>query len=60
MKHGKKYLESLKLVDAQKLYDTEEAVELVLQTAKAKFDETVELSIKLSCRPAGSRRGCAA
>ena len=34
MKHGKKYLESLKLVDAQKLYDTEEAVELVLQTAK--------------------------
>ena len=45
MKHGKKYLESLKLVDAQKLYDTEEAVELVLQTAKAKFDETVELSI---------------
>ena len=51
MKHGKKYLESLKLVDAQKLYDTEEAVELVLQTAKAKFDETVELSIKLGVDP---------
>ena len=51
MKHGKKYLESLKLVDAQKLYDTEEAIELVLQTAKAKFDETVELSIKLGVDP---------
>lgn len=51
MKHGKKYLESLKLVDAHKLYDTEEAVELMLQTAKAKFDETVELSIKLGIDP---------
>ena len=51
MKHGKKYLESLKLVDAQKLYDAEEAVELVLQTAKAKFDETIELSIKLGVDP---------
>ena len=51
MKHGKKYLESLKLVDAQKLYDTEEAIELVLQTAKAKFDETVVLSIKLGVDP---------
>lgn len=51
MKHGKKYLESLKLVDSQKLYDTEEAVELALQTAKAKFDETVELSIKLGVDP---------
>ena len=38
-------------MDAQKLYDTEEAVELVLQTAKAKFDETVELSIKLGVDP---------
>ena len=47
MKHGKKYLESLKLVDSQRLYDIDEAVELALQTAKAKFDETVELSIKL-------------
>lgn len=51
MKHGKKYLESLKLVDSQKLYDIDEAVELALQTAKAKFDETVELSIKLGVDP---------
>ena len=51
MKHGKKYLESLKLVDSQRLYDIDEAVELALQTAKAKFDETVELSIKLGVDP---------
>ena len=51
MKHGKKYLESLKLVDSQRLYDIDEAVELALQTAKAKFDETVELSIKLVVDP---------
>ena len=51
MKHGKKYLESLKLVDSQRLYDIDEAVELALQTAKAKFDETVELSVKLGVDP---------
>ena len=51
MKHGKKYLESLKLVDSQRLYDIDETVELALQTAKAKFDETVELSIKLGVDP---------
>lgn len=51
MKHGKKYLESLKLIDSQRLYDIDEAVELALQTAKAKFDETVELSIKLGVDP---------
>ena len=51
MKHGKIYLESLKLVDSQRLYDIDEAVELALQTAKAKFDETVELSIKLGVDP---------
>ncbi len=47
MKKGKKYLESEKLVDRTKLYDSAEAADLVCQTAKAKFDETVELHVKL-------------
>lgn len=47
MKRGKKYLESLKLVDRTKLYDPTEAIELVQKTAPAKFDETVEVHIKL-------------
>ncbi len=47
MKHGKKYEESLKLVEANKAYDTEEAFSLVVKTAKAKFDESVEAHIKL-------------
>lgn len=51
MKRGKKYLESLKLVDRTKLYDPEEAIKLVKQTAKAKFDETVEVSVKLGVDP---------
>lgn len=51
MKHGKKYQESAKLIEAQKLYDVEEAVTLVKQTAKAKFDETIELSVKLGVDP---------
>lgn len=46
-KVGKNYAESAKLVDRAKLYDVEEAIGLVKQTAKAKFDETVELHIKL-------------
>ncbi|WP_427340800.1 50S ribosomal protein L1 [Caloranaerobacter sp. DY30410] len=50
-KRGKKYQESLKLIDKQKLYDPEEAIELVQKTAKAKFDETVELSVKLGVDP---------
>ena len=44
---GKKYVESAKLVDKSKQYDSEEALALVCQTAKAKFDETVELHIRL-------------
>ena len=44
---GKKYQDSVKLIDKSKLYDTNEALELVCKTAKAKFDETVELHIKL-------------
>ena len=45
MKHGKKYVESAKLVDKAKLYDNDEAFSLVVKTAKAKFDESVEAHI---------------
>lgn len=47
MRRGKKYIESSKLVDKAMLYDKNEAIELVQKTAKAKFDETVEVHIKL-------------
>lgn len=47
MKRGKKYLESLKLVDRTRLYDPTEAMDLVQKAATAKFDETVEAHIKL-------------
>jgi large subunit ribosomal protein L1 len=47
MKKGKKYNESSKLVEKLKLYDPEEALELVQKTAKAKFDETIEVHIRL-------------
>ena len=47
MKRGKKYLESANIVDKTKLYDLNEALDLVEKTAKAKFDETVELHVKL-------------
>ena len=47
MFRGKKYQESAKLVDKAKLYDVEEALDLATKTAKAKFDETVELHAKL-------------
>ena len=47
MKHGKRYVESAKLVDRAKLYDNDEAFSLVTKTAKAKFDESVEAHIKL-------------
>lgn len=47
MKRGKKYIEAAKLVDRTVQYDTEEAVDLVKQTAVAKFDETVEAHIRL-------------
>ena len=44
---GKKYQESAKLIDRTKLYDTDEAISLVCQTSKAKFDETIEIHIRL-------------
>lgn len=47
MKRGKKYLEKSKLVDKTTLYDVTEAIELVQQTSKAKFDETIEAHIRL-------------
>ena len=47
MKHGIKYVDSKKLVDKTKLYDLEEACTLCVSTAKAKFDETVELHVRL-------------
>ncbi len=47
MKKGKKYQDSVKLIEKGKLYDTVEALDLVCQTAKAKFDETVEIHVKL-------------
>ena len=47
MKKGKKYQDSVKLIEKGKLYDTVEALDLVCQTAKAKFDETVEIHVRL-------------
>ena len=47
MKRGKSYIESSKLIDATKLYDVEEAMEAVTKAARAKFDETVEVHVKL-------------
>ncbi len=47
MKKGKKYQDSVKLIEKGKYYDTAEALDLVCQTAKAKFDETVEIHVRL-------------
>ena len=47
MKKSKRYLEVAKMVDRTKVYEPEEALDLVKETAKTKFDETVELHIKL-------------
>lgn len=51
MKHGKKYSDSAKLIDNSKTYETNDALKLVLETAKAKFDETIELHVRLGVDP---------
>ncbi len=51
MKRGKNYIESAKLLDKNSLYSSAEAMELALQTSKAKFDETIELSVRLGVDP---------
>jgi len=50
-KRGKNYQESLKIVDRATFYDVAEAIELVQKTAKAKFDETIDLSVRLGVDP---------
>ena len=47
MKHGKKYVEGMKLFDRTKLYDPNEALDVCVKTGTAKFDETVEVHVKL-------------
>ena len=47
MKHGKKYVDSAKIIDRAKLYDTTEALEICVKTGSAKFDESVEIHVKL-------------
>lgn len=51
MKHGKKYIESLKAIDRSKLYDPAEGLNIVVASGKAKFDETVEAHIRLGVDP---------
>lgn len=51
MKHGKNYVNSVKEVDISKAYDVGEAFEKVIATAKAKFDETIELHVRLGVDP---------
>ncbi|MGN0767863.1 MAG: 50S ribosomal protein L1, partial [Christensenellales bacterium] len=51
MKAGKKYIDSLKSFDKSKAYDSAEAAKIVVETAKAKFDETIELHCKLGVDP---------
>ena len=51
MKRGKNYIDSKKLIESNKLYDSAEAMALAIQTAKSKFDETIELHVKLGVDP---------
>ena len=50
-KHGKKWEEAAKLIEKNKLYDPDEAVEIIKKTASAKFDESVEVAVKLGVDP---------
>lgn len=50
-KRGKNYQESSKLIDRHNYYDVTEAIDILLQTAKAKFDETIDLSVRLGVDP---------
>ncbi len=47
MKHGKKYVDSAKLIDRGTQYDVAEALDIAVKTGKAKFDETIEVHVKL-------------
>ncbi len=47
MKHGKKYVDAAKQIDRTKFYETNEAIDTVIKTATAKFDETIEVHVKL-------------
>ena len=51
MKHGKKYQDSVKAFDLAKQYEANEAINVLLETAKAKFDETIELHVRLGVDP---------
>ena len=51
MKRGKKYLDSVKSYDKTVMYDPAEALQIAIDTAKAKFDETIEASIRLGVDP---------
>ncbi len=51
MKRSKAYQESAKLIDRMRLYDPQDAMDLAIKTAKAKFDETIEMSIRLGVDP---------
>lgn len=51
MKHGKKYIDSAKTIESAKLYDANDAIGLVIDSAKAKFDETIELHVRLGVDP---------
>ena len=51
MKHGKKYVDSVQLIDSLTAYDPADACDLVCKTSKAKFDETVEISVRLGVDP---------
>jgi len=48
---GKRYVEAAKLIDKEKLYEPDEAIALVKQTARAKFDETIEVAVRLGVDP---------